>query len=160
MVNKLLVIKGVVIVFQLISILFLVLTGFHVKKLQQSREFLELERAARGDVKPFTPEEESFISKFNVRYAILLTVIVLSTLKVPTIFAGIFLNHILVLFGSLIMDAIIAPLYIINSQLLIPLSRNSVTSYFLGSVFALICSVACGIVTIFLIITIRKQTRA
>ena len=91
--NKLLVLKGVVIVLQLVLIVLLVSTGIPLKDIKNSQKFIESVIKLGGNGKPLTAAYELLLSKVNTRYGVLVTVVILSTLKVPVISAGIILNH-------------------------------------------------------------------
>ena len=104
------------------------------------------------------------LDKVDIRYGILLNVVILSVLKIPLISAGIYLNHTLILFGSFLMDVIIAALYITNWEL-----QNSLTSktetgfstvpFWTGSLLGFVCSGSCGVITFRLIISLPPKAR-
>ena len=166
MMNQVPFIKAAVIVLQVFLTILLVLTGLHLQDISKYKDLIQSARAT-GDGKPFTSDLESLRFKVNIRYGILLIVIILSSLKVPMISVGIFLNHVLILFGSFIIDVIVGPLYIVYCELQVyteytrtpSMTSISITDYSIQSFVGLFFSAACQIVTVFLIITIQKQAR-
>lgn len=166
MVKKLFILKGVAIVLQLVLIFFIVATAIHLKDIKTGQELIESEKAKGRNA--VLPDIESLSSKVNTRYGVLLTVVILSSLKALVFSGGIFLNHIWILLGSCIMDVIIGSLYMVHwnvniyiEYVRLPSFSSTVTTNYSGASWvALISSLACGIITVFVIINIRKQARA
>ena len=86
----------------------------------------------------------------NIKYFALLALIILSALKIPVIGAGLFLNHIWILFGSFLIDMIVASLYFVQWIFLTEV-------YPVGSWLGILGSVTSGVMTVMLIWFLRKQ---
>ena len=115
MADKVFISKGVVVIFQVTLIILLITTAIHFEDVKQAKDYLDLAK----NNPDFQITEE--LDKVYIRYRILLSVVILSTIKVPLISAGIILNHILILFGSILIDRpeIIARIIIIIQQVFI-----------------------------------------
>ena len=161
MVNKILIIKWAIAALQVALIVLLITTGLHFKDIKQVKDLLDLAK----NIPDFQITEEA--NKVYTRYGLLLAIIILSTLKVPVISAGLFLNNIFILCGSFLMDVIINSLYIFNLKFDMDVNLNTETGSFtiphlsdvIGSLMGFVCSTACGFTTIFLIVTFRKLPR-
>ena len=152
MANEVLIFKAVVATFQLGLIILLIKTAIYLEGVKHAKDLLDLAKNTPG----FQTTEE--LDKVYTRYAILLSVVILSTIKFPLISAGIFLNHILILFGSILMDICIGSLYIINARSE-TITDSSTVSYSTESWWGFVCSVACGLATFRLIANMPEKAR-
>ena len=131
------ILKGIVAAFQVGLIILLITSGLHLKDVKAKAELDEIASAN-------SPEVAKEANKVYMKYAALLTIIILSTLKIPVITAGLFGDHILILFGSFIIDMIVAFLYLVQWVYFTDL-------YTAGSWLGILCSIACGTMTMILI---------
>ena len=148
MANQKLILKGIVAAFQVALIILLITSGLHFKDVKVAKDGF--------DAIKDTSEYEMFKDlafKVNFKYGALLALIILSTLKVPVIAAGLFLNHIIVLFVSFGIDIAVGGLYLAQWVLL-------TDSYPAGSWLGILCSVASAVMTAIFIRLIRKEIRS
>ena len=151
MVNKILILKVIVAVLQIGFIILLITTGFHFKDVKRAKDYAEIAKKL-AENSPKYSETVKAAQKLYIKYATLLSLIILSTLKVPVIAAGLFLNHIFILFGSFLIDMIIAVLYLVQWGFIIE-------SYPVGSWLGIVCSIASGVITVILIRFIPRDVR-
>ena len=147
MTNQKLILKGIVAALQVGLIVLLITSGLHFKDVKVVKDGFD-------SIKD-TPDYEIFKDlafKVNLKYFALLTLIILSTLKVPVIAAGLFLNHVIILYGSFGIDVAVGGLYFLQWVFF-------TDGYPAGSWLGILCSVACGIMTVILITFIRREIR-
>ena len=151
MANQTLILKGIVGALQVGLIILLVITGIYFKDVKTANDLAQLTKKL-AENSPDYPQIARMAKELNIKYLALLTIIILSTLKVPVIAAGLFLDHIWILFGSFLIDNTVGVLYFVQWGFIIE-------SYRTGSWSGILGSLASGIMTVILIRFIRKQTR-
>ena len=150
MANQTLILKGIVGALQIGLIILLITSGVHFKDVKKEKDAGDLLKQ-KLDISPDSVLGK-YIHKVNVKYGALMALIILSTLKLPVIGAGLFLNHILILFGSFFLDMIVAILYLVQWGYF-------TKTYAAGSWLGILCSIACGVMTIILIRFIKREVR-
>ena len=111
--NKILILKGIVEALQVGLIILLITSGLHFKDVRAVKAYLEAFEKYYKNISEY-PEFEKFVTKIHMKYFALLGLIILSTVKVPVVAAGLFLNHVNILFGSILIDTIVGSLYIVQ----------------------------------------------
>ena len=144
--NQTLILKGIVGALQIALIVLLITSGVHFKDVKGAKDLIN-ETTKAGVEWP-----AEVLNKINAKYGALLTLIILSTLKVPVIAAGLFLNHILILFGSFIVDMVVGLLYFIQWVVI-------TDAYPAGSWLGMVTSVTCGVMTVMLVRLIKREVR-
>ena len=151
MVNKILILKVIVTALQVGLIILLITSGLHFKDVKRAKDYAEIAKKLAENT-PEYPGIAKAAQKVYIKCGALLAVIILSTLKVPVIAAGLFLNHIFILFGSFMIDMVVAVLYLVQWGFI-------TESYPVGSWLGILCSIVCGIMTVILIRFIRRDIR-
>ena len=151
MVNQTLILKGIVVALQVGLIILLIITGLYFKDVKEANERAKLAKKL-AENSPEYSKIARMAKELNIKYLALLAVIILSTLKIAVIAAGLFLNHILILIASFLIDITVGVLYFVQWGFIIE-------SYRVGSWSGILGSLASGVMTVILIRFIRKQPR-
>lgn len=132
--------KITLVVIQVALFVLTITSGVQLKKVNDGREALRLF--------PSNPLYEEALSKLDMQWGLLVTVVVLSSLKIPIVSFGLFLHHIIILFAGFMLDVIISCMY---------LSHLAVASdvYTAGAVFGMLFSLSSFTITLYLIRRIK-----
>ena len=144
--HKILLLKRIVPALQGGLIILLFVSISHFQNVKEAKAIIDWARSLSGN----SSAGAEVAKIINIKFFALLTLIILSALKIPAIGAGLFLNHIWILFGSSLIDIIVAVLYFVQWIFL-------TEAYPVGSWLGILCSVTSGVMTLMFIWFIRKE---
>lgn len=147
MANQTLILKSYIAALQVALITLLITSGFHFKDVKDRKDAMGLVNNRLLNVLT-----EEYSNKVNIKYGALSMIIILSTLKIPVVAAGLFLNHVFFLFFSFITDIIVAPLYLAQWAVF-------TYEYAEGSLLGILCSVASGVMTVIFIRFLQREIK-